>query len=171
MPLEETGLKDANYGPAGYVEAGQEHRKNRELLAESYEALEHAITLLKADGQEGFTCWLTLLGPYLGEPGDPSLVDVWRKRGYHGRVEWHDRAVEKLAWYLRATDLFVVWPKRMTSQEEKQIERRNDELHALYQRLREDGKSKTQAVKDAAAMTGYSERRAWEIVGVRDSAA
>lgn len=171
MPLDDTGVIDANYGAAGYIEAGQEYGRQKALLLESYAALENAITMLKAGGQDDFICWLMLLSPYLGEPGDPSIVDVWRRRGHYRRVEIHDRAVEKLSRYLRSTDLFVVWPKRMTSQEEKQIERRNDELYALYRRLREDGENKTQAVKDAAIMCGYSERRAWDIVGARTSVA
>src|SRR4028118_2158126 len=46
--LEDTGVKDASYGPAGYIWTGAAFdRGDRRLLAESYEALEHALTMLK----------------------------------------------------------------------------------------------------------------------------
>lgn len=73
-----------------------------------------------------------------------------------------------LAGYLKDHDLFVLFPKRMTSQEEKHIQRRNDEFYAQYRRLREEGKKETPAVEDAAVMCGYGTTRAWEIVGARE---
>ena len=85
-------------------------------------------------------------------------------------AEWHDLAVDKLAGYLERVDLYVAWPARMSSQQETQIERRNDELYALYRKLREEKMGKTKAVETAAEMCGYSERRAWEIVRSRESA-
>ena len=86
-------------------------------------------------------------------------------------VDRHERAVRLLAMFLEKERLHVVFPKRMTSREEKQVERRNDEFYSLYRRLREEGKRKTQAVEDAAVMCGYGKTRAWEIVGAREGRA
>ena len=100
--------------------------------------------------------------PYVG---DPSVVADWKRKAARLEsarmfAERHDRAVEALAGYLSKHDLFVLFPRRMTSQEEKNIERRNDEIYALYRRLREEGKRKTLADEDAAAMCGYGKTRA-----------
>lgn len=168
MPLEDTGVVDASYGPAGYVEAGAGFdARDVRLLAESYEHLQDALTVLQGDGHEGMACYLHLLSPYLGDPADPSIVAEWREKR-PGVARWHDLAVEKLAGYLRHKDLHVVWPKRMTGQQERQIDRRNDEFFRLYRELRGEGRGKTNAVKTASAITGYSERRGWQIVQVRE---
>lgn len=74
----------------------------------------------------------------------------------------------RLADYLAATDLYVVFPKRMTSREEGQVERRNDEFFALYLKLREEKMGKTKAVETAAEMCGYGATRAWEIIKLRE---
>ena len=74
LNLEEQG----SYGPAGLIQAGQVFDKtDRKLLRESFEHLEHAITLLR---EEYSQAWVLLLGPYLGDPGDPAIVDGWRPR-------------------------------------------------------------------------------------------
>ncbi|MDP9480438.1 MAG: hypothetical protein M3R38_33050 [Actinomycetota bacterium] len=211
-----------SYGPAGLIQAGQAFdREGRRLYAESYAALEHALTLLKG---KHFESWLVLLAPYLGDPGDPSLVTRWRdkhraweagrevarkkrraweekrdkirKKGTERTQGWeeenpeperieewarehpepqlvhrHDEAVGRLAGYLATTDLYVVFPKRMTSREETQVERRNDEFFALYQKFRADRMGKTKAVETAAEMCGYGATRAWEIVKLREGKA
>jgi len=168
MMLEDTHIAEASYGPAAYIYAGQELTKEqRKDLAPSYKLLEHAITLLKAEGQLGFTCWLMLLTPYLGSEADPSVVQVWSARGDH-RKEYHDKGVERLAYFLRHERLYPVWASRMTSNEEEQIDRRNTELYAVYNTLRAEGNRKTESVKKAAAICGYAERRAWDIVGARE---
>ncbi len=125
---------------------------------------------------EDFRAWMALVTPYLGDPGDPSVVADWKRKAaklesarlFAGR---HDRAVKTLAGYLKNHDLFVLFPKGMTGQQERQIERRNDEFFALYRRFREEGRKKTPAVEDVAAMCGYGKTRAWEIVGAREGAA
>ncbi len=48
-------------------------------------------------------------------------------------VERHERAVRFLAKFLEVQDLCVVFPKRMTSHEEKRVDRMNDELFGLYE--------------------------------------
>ena len=168
MMLEDTHISEASYGPAGYIEAGQEFTEmQKEDLEESYKLLDHAITLLKAEGQLGFTCWLMLLSPYLGSEADPAIVQVWSRRGDHRR-EYHDKAVERLAHFLRHETLYPVWASRMTSNEAAQVDRRNTELYAVYNTLRAEGNRKSESVKKAAAICGYAERRAWDIVGARE---
>ena len=54
----------------------------------------------------------------------------------------HDRAIRTLAGYLSKHDHAVMFPKRMISHEEKQIDHRNDELRGPYRRLREEKKGK-----------------------------
>jgi hypothetical protein len=62
------------------------------MLAETYELLEHALVILKNEGDPGFLPWTILHAPYLGDPGDPSLVEEWhkKKRGYlvRGTTTW-----------------------------------------------------------------------------------
>lgn len=165
---EDSHLRSAAYGPAAFVETGAywDH-KDRPRMDVSYAKLEHAITLLKRD-KIGFLCWLVLLHPYLGDPADPSVVTEWRKKKPE-LANWHDLAIKKLAGYLASHDLYVVWPKRMTSNEEKRIEQRNDELYGLYKRLRDEGWTKTEAVNRAALLCGYGKTRAWEIVQIREA--
>ena len=172
MPLDETGVVDASYGPAGMVLAGaQFDDRDLKLLAQSYEDLENALTVLRADGHQGMTCYLMLLSPYLGDPGDPSIVSAWREKK-PGAAEWHDLAVEKLAGYLCHKDLHVVWPKRMTSRQEKQVDRMNDELFGLYKNFRYgDGMSRNKAIEKAAEHCGYGRSRGYEIVEVREGKA
>ena len=68
----------------------------------------------------------------------PSVVAGWRRKAERGNrdakgaVELHDLAVRVLAILLYGVDLYVVFPKRMTSREEKQVERRNDEFFVPY---------------------------------------
>lgn len=170
-------MVDAAYGAAGYIESGQNYdRRDRARLAESYRLLEHALTLLKNDGTEGMAAYLVLLSPYLSDPADPSLVAEWRKNPNDQRTGWHDLAISKLADYLAFKDLYVIWPARMSAREERQMERRNSEFFALYQRikaeLRDAGRSETkansEAVATAAIHCGYSKRRGYEIVQARE---
>ena len=165
-------MAEAAYGPAGMITSGVEFdRRDRVRLAESYRLLEHALTYLKGDGPEGMTAYLVLLDPYLGDPADPSLVNEWRKKR-PGLVEWHDYAIGKLAEYLKHKDLYVVWARRMTSREEKQVERRNDELFRLYQTYRDgDGMSRNKAIETASEHCGYSRSRGYEIVELREGKA
>lgn len=172
MPMDETGVIDAAYGPAGLIQAGQEfEEKHRKLLKRTYQDLDHALNILKVADHD---LWIALRRPYLSDAADASIVAEWRRKAERGNeeargaVELHDLAVRVLLILLYNVELFVVWPKRMTSQEEKEIERRNDEFFRVYRQLREEGRNKTGAVKSATAMTGYSESRGWQIVRVRE---
>jgi hypothetical protein len=168
MPLDETGVVDATYGPAGYIEAGMNYSKGqRGPLAESYEDLEHAITLAK---REYFTHWVILLEAYFGSEPDPDVVRLWRERGSE-RIGYHDKFVEAVADNLRHTELYVVWPKRMSTREEKQVEKMNDEFYSIYKRLKSEGHKNRSAIQQAATMCGYSEPRGYEIVRVREGRA
>ncbi len=100
----------------------------------------------------------------------------WTKSAAQGQVTgklftWrHDRAIETLCIFLEVHDLYVVWPKRMTSMEEKHIERRNDEFFALCRRYREE-MSRNRAIETAAEHCGYSRSRGYEIVELREEGA
>jgi hypothetical protein len=123
-------------------------------LRKSYEKLGHALTMIK---QEDFRAWMALVTPYLGDPGDPSVVAEHRAKAEEGFfsarlfVDRHERAIRLLAMFLEKERLHVVFPKRMTRREETQVERRNDELYATYRRLREDGMKRGKAMAPAVA--------------------
>lgn len=171
MPLEETGVKDASYGPAGLIEEGQAFsEKQRELLAPSYKYLDDALYKLETGSPAQRNAYLTLLRPYLGDPGDPSIVDKWKQHTFDCRMEWHDIAVEELAVMLKDKKLNVVWPKRMSTRQETHVDRMNDDAWRIYKQLRAEGKGKSRAVSDAALITGYTERRIWQIVKIRENA-
>jgi hypothetical protein len=59
----------------------------------------------------------------------------------------------------------------MTSREEKQVDRRNDEFYGLYRQFRAERMGKTKAVETAAEMTGYSQSGTWAIVKLREGVA
>lgn len=176
MPLDETGVIDASYGPSGFVEEGQYHPNGeRQRLKASYDLLKHAITLVKGT-PEGFIAWVLLHEPYFGDPGDPSVVAHWREKSPN-KAEYHDMFVDRLAEHLKHKDLFVAWPHRMTVREEKLVERRNDEVYAEYRQIkrekRDEGLSEAKANKGAVEMAavrhGYSPRRVYEIVSIRET--
>lgn len=77
-----------------------------------------------------------------------------------------------LAILLPGVDLYVVFPKRMTSREERQVERRNDEFFALYRRYRNvERMSRNKAIETAAEHCGYGRSRGYEIVELREGKA
>ena len=176
MPLDETHVVDAAYGPAGMVEAGQAFSKeDRPKLVKSYKKLGHALTMLK---QEDFRAWMSLVTPYLGDPGDPSVVAEHRQKANEGLfsarlfVDRHERALRLLAMFLENERLHVVWPKRMTTREETQVERMNDELFGLYKNFRYgDDISRNKAIEKAAEHCGYGRSRGYEIVDLREGKA
>lgn len=171
MPVDETGVKDASYGAAGYVETGEAFTdKEREFLTPSYKHLDDALYKLETGSPAQRNAYLTLLKPYLGDPGDPSIVDKWNLYPYDCRKEWHDMAIEELAEMLAGKKINVVWPKRMSTRQEKHVDRMNDDAWRIYKQLRAEGKGKTRSVADAALITGYTQRRMWEIVGSREQA-
>ncbi len=78
MPLDETGVADASYGPAGLVREGAEYaQRDREALRRSIRLLRAALVLLRREDRRA---WEALVNPYLGDPGDPSMVDDWRRK-------------------------------------------------------------------------------------------
>jgi predicted secreted protein len=78
MPLDETGVRDASYGPAGLVTTGAAFEK-RDVpgLAESYRKLNADMRRLR---REDFQLWASLIEPYLSDTADPSAVDDWRQK-------------------------------------------------------------------------------------------
>jgi hypothetical protein len=173
MPTDESHLRSAEYTSGGYIESGDEfHPHDRRRLAESMDYLRHALTLLRI---EDFDAWLSLRRPYLSDTADFALVSEWREKARRGSedargvIELHDRGVGRLAGYLANTSLYVVFPKRMSSMREKQIERRNDELWSLYKTFRySDGMSRNKAIEKASEHCGYGRSRGYEIVDGRE---
>ena len=55
----------------------------------------------------------------------------------------------------------MVWPKSLTSREDKQVERRNDAFFALCRRFREENMSR-KAVDTAMQMCGWGPTRVFE---------
>ena len=157
------------YGPGGMIVAGIAFKGyHLGMLADSFKALEHALTMLKNGGPLKNAGYLVLLAPYLGDPADPSLVNKWRENPKDCRTGWHDLAVEELAHYLRNTDLYVPWSSRMQTRKPETVKQMNDEFYALYEKLRNDGERKTKAVETAAEWCDYGLSRAWEIVKLRE---
>lgn len=186
MPLEEQHMSNEDYGPAGLIFAGTEFDRP-DLFEESFYALRAALVLLR---KEDFQAWASLVDPYLGDPADASMVDDWRKKlveldkenaqlkkaGKRPRValvvprmflERHDRAVEKLAEYLKNEDLHVIFTKRMSEEEEKKMEDQNQEIAAVVQRLRAGGLTVAAAVAQTAEDYGVSQGMVERIVEFR----
>lgn len=172
MPPDESYVSAADYHSAAFLEPGLYWpREVRAAVAESYDVLEDAITLVKNEGPVGFNAWLAALSPFLGPEADPSLVEHWRQTKPI-LADWCDLFVRKVAGYLdRAiprVQLFVVFPSRMTSGQARRIEDRNAELFNVYLSLLGDGHRKTEAVETAAMMCGYSISRTWAVVKSRE---
>lgn len=75
-------MTNTAYGPNGMVLAGTQFgKRDRARLAESYRHLEHALKMLK---QQDFRAWMSLATPYLGDPGDPSVVAQHRRKADEG---------------------------------------------------------------------------------------
>lgn len=171
---EDSHLRTASYGPAGYIEAGMEYPPGvRARLKESYRLLDHAITLRKRN-PKGMFQYLLLRPVFFGDPADPAIADRWREVGDY---RWSQliEFVEGLAEDLEEHNLFVVWPERMARREEKLIEKRNDEFYAEYLQVKsemlKEGLSERsanrKAIEVARTRHGYGESRAYEIVKVR----
>jgi hypothetical protein len=168
IPPEESYITTAEYHSGPDIEAGAYWPESvREIARETYKLLDHALDALYAEGTQGRLLYLLLLSPYLGAEADPAIADRWRARSENLAADL-DLAIFKLAHYLRHQDLFVVFPSRMTSGQDREIERRNSELFQVYTQLRSEGRRKTESVETAADMCGYSVRRAWAIVKARE---
>jgi len=157
------------YGPAGMIVAGTAFRGYHvEMLRESFEALDHALSLLQNAGPLENAAYLVLLAPYLGDPADSSLVNEWRKSPNDERPGWHDFGIGRLAYYLRNTDLYVPWSSRMQTRKPETVKQMNDEFYSLYAKLIKEGETKRKAIQTAAEWCDYSEQRGYEIVRVRE---
>lgn len=180
MATEDSHLRSAEYGPGGMVVEGAYYdRAEVADLKRSFADLEDALARLRNSDREAY---YALIGPYLSDPADPSMVEDWRRKTkqiVRGRlfvvrheraVANHDLAIELLAMDLARRSLYVRWPKRMTSQEADSIEKRNQEVYETYLRFREDGMKKTRAIEEAAKIQDYSRSRVFVIVGLRDDA-
>ncbi len=181
MPLDDTGVIDASYGPAGLIWRGMEYGKSdRAALARSLARLRLALRVLR---YEDFDAWASLVNPYLGDPADSGMVDDWRRkvaeldseneairrdnerRRKKGRpekpervrfvfarmqLERHDRAIRKLAGYLKHTRLHVVFPRLMSERERAAGESANAQIYAFYERVRVAGRTHRGAIGQTA---------------------
>lgn len=89
MPLDETGVVDASYGPAGMVLMGAGFEK-RDVpgLVRSYRALVTALALLR---REHFQEWGALIEPYLSDVADSGVIADWR-----GKIAALDKENEEI---------------------------------------------------------------------------
>lgn len=78
MPLDETGVRDASYGPAGLITTGSGFEKRDiEPLRDSFRKLNAALRILRRDHMQ---LWASLVEPYLSDPADPGVVADWRAK-------------------------------------------------------------------------------------------
>ena len=83
MPLDETHVAEAAYGPAGMVLAGAAFKdadlsaRDIEMLGRSLGRLRLALRVLR---KKDFDAWAALVNPYLGDPADAGIVGDWRRR-------------------------------------------------------------------------------------------
>ena len=83
MPLDDTHVAEASYGPAGMVLAGSGFYgegitdEDRRLLGISLGHLRSELWTLR---KEDFDAWASLIDPYLGDPADSGMVEDWRRR-------------------------------------------------------------------------------------------
>lgn len=172
LPPEDSHLKSADYGPAGLVQEGAEFEGfDREPLSETMKLLEEALARL---AREEFPQWFVLKDPYLDEPGDPSLVDHWRRWASRSdacaaKVGLHDKAIATLARYLEDEDLHVVYPKLLSRTEERDIEESNAAMLAEYRRLMRGGRSHAASLEHVAKAHRVGEDTVQRIIDVRDS--
>lgn len=168
MPLDETGVRDASYGPAGLITTGAAFEKRDvKRLAESYRKLKPAINRLPVSLRAA------LLHPYLADEADPGIVEVWRERiaaldkenttrrkarkpekvahVYTRRqLQRHDIAVHLLWQELKDENLYVVYPKLMSERERAAGEAANAQMMAYYQRVRVAGRTHRGAISQTA---------------------
>lgn len=158
-------------GPGSWPLAKKQYLERSPLLRLTYDHLDRALRRLH---DEEVSAWLAIHDIYLDPDFSPSRIAHLHVRAREGQDAQHTLVnigygIRCIASYLAATDLHVIWPARMTSREEKQVERRNDELYAVYLRHRDEGKSRGRAIADAATECGYGTSRTYEIVNLRES--
>ncbi len=188
MPLDETGVRDASYGPAGLITTGSGFEKcDIEPLRESYRKLDQALKILQ---EMDFLAWAALQEPYFSDAADSSAVNYWRKMleeldkenerrrkakkpekvGHvymRLQLDRHERAVKTLARYLKGVDLHVVPPKLMSERERAAGEAHNAQVYAYWQRMRVAGGTEKQATRDTALEFKISEPEVERVVEFR----
>lgn len=148
------------FGPAGMIRKGAGFvganltRDRWRALARSYQHLEEALEWLKRDH---FAFWMVLKKPYTGDPGDPSIVERWRKSENNNSIKWHDMAIALLCQYLKNTELFSVGTSHMSEEENRAVEDQYSEWVAVFGRLRTKGFNEDQAVAQLAEDFDVSE--------------
>jgi hypothetical protein len=171
---EDSHLRTASYGPAGFIEQGMEYPPSvRDSLRDSYEKFDHALKLAKRTPRGMFN-YLLLYPVYFGDPADPSIATRWRAVGDH-RIRAHDEFIEELTKLLKDHELHPVWPERMRRGEEMMVERRNNDFYEEYLQVKQEklneglseSKANKEAIDIASARHGYRRTRAYEIVKVR----
>ncbi len=198
MPLDETYVSQATYGPGGLITTGVGFEKRDiEPLRKSYRTLNAALRILR---REHFQEWGALIEPYLSDVADHSVVADWRtkiadldaenaqirrkneervKKGRPPRPEKvrlvytrlqlgrHDRALGRLARYLKNANLHVVNPKLMSTSEKEAGQAANAQLYAYYQQIRVSGRTHRGAVSATAWKLGISEDEVERIIEFR----
>lgn len=176
-PISETeGVTETSFGPAGFIYEGMEFRDElnksaRRDLEESLDLLEEALAELR---RSNFPLYYILKDPYLQDPGDPSIVDQWRKlapvsESCAARVSMHDKAVAFLAEYLEDEDLSPFYPRLMSEKESRDVEDGNAAMLAFYRRQLRRGSSHRIALRDTAEQYKVSEDYVQRIVDVKDA--
>lgn len=180
LPLDESHLQSASYGPAGYIETGTEFHKegNVALLKQSFGFLNIALKILYHKHPELFE---SLIEPYFADPADPGLIGHWRRliaamdkendlrrrakppkplvvalKEPADFLERHDKAIEQLAAYLANVDLYYIPVSQLSESEAKADEHREQQIYASYQRYRTAGNRSEHAVEMTAAEFGTS---------------
>lgn len=158
--IEEQALKNTQFGPGSVVlHASGAHLtpQQKDLLDDSYAHLQRALDELERNarrpGHDGeMAAWLCLYVLYLGDPADHSILDEWRKDPDDVRPVVHDMAIAILSnsEHLSGVDLWVVSPKVMTRREESRIEDTNDEVYAVFCRLKRGSMSADAAAHQTA---------------------
>lgn len=181
MPIDETGVLDANFSSSYPPVEGQYYPKGeRQRLKESYKLYRYAVERVKRT-PEGMYAYLSVMEAYFGSEADPGIVAHWRKVS-PVKAQTHDWFIGRVADELEGImarvgvrDIYVSWPHRMSVKEEARLDQRNDEVYAEYCQIKEEklaeglsgAKANKRAVDTAAIRHGYSTRRVYEIVRIR----
>lgn len=82
-PWDEQHVAQAAYGPAGRIFEGAAYYeyepRQREQLAQSYEALDRGLKLMETGGPLEREAYAVLHNAYLKDEADPSVVERWRE--------------------------------------------------------------------------------------------
>ncbi len=143
MPLDETHMVDAAYGPAGFVEAGAGYEeRDVKLLAKSLRKLVLALKVLRG---EDFDAWASLIEPYLSDPADPGSVDEMRRKvekldAENSRVRAENTRREKKGKPPLPEKVGHVIARQQLERHDRAIRRlsvylRRERLHAVYPKL------------------------------------